>query len=83
MITNVIIKLPHNQTPALKDFSKATNRELECLHYFAIGKSSSEIGELLDISKRTVESHIKNIKSKVGVKKTTALIYYAVKQHLI
>jgi DNA-binding CsgD family transcriptional regulator len=43
-----------------------TMREIECIEWYASGKTSVEISEILHISKRTVESHIDHIKQKTG-----------------
>ncbi|MBL7825162.1 MAG: response regulator transcription factor [Saprospiraceae bacterium] len=43
-----------------------TPRELEVAPYYVKGKSVREIAESLFISEDTVESHIKNIRSKTG-----------------
>lgn len=47
--------------------SPLTQRESQCLKLVAMGKTDSEIGQLLDISPRTVRFHIGNAKSKLGV----------------
>lgn len=43
-----------------------SKRQLECLYYLMRGKSSSEIGATLGLSKRTVETHMENIKLKLN-----------------
>lgn len=43
-----------------------TDREFECVKYLARGKTAEEICIILNISKRTVETHIKNIKRKMN-----------------
>jgi hypothetical protein len=43
-----------------------TKKELECLHLLAIGKTMKEIANVLNISSRTVEDHLNNIKFKTG-----------------
>ncbi len=53
---------------------KLTERESVCLFYLIRGKSASEIGQMLNISKRTVESHIENIKIKMNCEKKSSLI---------
>lgn len=45
-----------------------TRKELECLHYLAMGKKSPEIAKILFITPRTIKAHIKNIKSKLNCK---------------
>jgi DNA-binding CsgD family transcriptional regulator len=42
-------------------------RELECLHWGALGKTSREIGMILGISQRTVYFHMNNAAAKLNV----------------
>jgi DNA-binding CsgD family transcriptional regulator len=42
-------------------------RELECLHWAARGKTNSEIATIVGISRHTVNSHIESAKVKLGV----------------
>jgi DNA-binding CsgD family transcriptional regulator len=42
-------------------------RELECLHWAARGKTNPEIGAILNISRHTVNTHIESAKAKLGV----------------
>jgi LuxR family transcriptional regulator, quorum-sensing system regulator BjaR1 len=44
-----------------------TERELECLRWAAVGKSDWEIGQILNISAKTVNYHIENTKRKFSV----------------
>jgi LuxR family transcriptional regulator, quorum-sensing system regulator BjaR1 len=44
-----------------------TERELECVRWAAAGKSDWEIGQILNISAKTVNYHIENTKRKFGV----------------
>jgi DNA-binding CsgD family transcriptional regulator len=60
-----------------------TNREREALHYLAAGYSSDQIGQLLYISKQTVDSHRKNIIKKLSVPNVTAAVAYALRNKLI
>jgi DNA-binding CsgD family transcriptional regulator len=41
-----------------------TAKELDCAIYLSQGKTSREIGEILHISQRTVETHLENLKNK-------------------
>lgn len=43
-------------------------RELQCLQWAASGKSAWEIGQILDISRRTAAFHLDNAKTKLGVR---------------
>jgi LuxR family quorum sensing-dependent transcriptional regulator len=42
-------------------------RERECLQWVAVGKSDWEIGEILDISEKTANFHIEQVKRKYNV----------------
>jgi DNA-binding CsgD family transcriptional regulator len=44
-----------------------TARELECLQCLSQGLTAKEAGNVLQISPRTIESHVQNIKDKLGV----------------
>jgi DNA-binding CsgD family transcriptional regulator len=46
-----------------------TPREVQCLTWASRGKTYIEIGEILEISARTVAAHIENAKRKLGVAK--------------
>ena len=58
-------------------FLQLTSREREILHLVAMGKSSGEIAKALFISGETVNSHRKNIKSKLGITTTFDFTQYA------
>lgn len=45
---------------------KATKREVECLYLLSTGRSAKEIGLLLNISSRTVEYYINQLKLRLG-----------------
>lgn len=50
-----------------------SEREREIVSLVAAGKTNGEIGQLLEISSRTVQKHLENIFRKVGVETRTAL----------
>jgi DNA-binding CsgD family transcriptional regulator len=60
-----------------EDLASLTDRELEILKLIATELSNVEIAMKLDISRRTVETHRKNIMKKVGVKNSVGLARYA------
>lgn len=69
-----------------KDNSQGTSlseREIEVLKYIAAGDTNKEAGEKLFISPRTVETHRRNILSKLDVKNTAEMIKYAFQHQLI
>lgn len=43
-----------------------TAREYECINYLTRGKTAEEIAIILNISRRTVETHIQNVKRKMN-----------------
>ncbi|MCB0572550.1 MAG: response regulator transcription factor [Phaeodactylibacter sp.] len=53
-----------------------TSREKEILCLLAEGLTSRETGEALNIASVTVETHIRNIKSKLGINKKAQLVKY-------
>ncbi|MGB1248377.1 MAG: response regulator transcription factor [Chitinophagales bacterium] len=60
-----------------------TNREVEIIRSIAEGHNSQEIAQNLYISVRTVETHRKNIKSKLGFKNFYGVITYAFRNNII
>lgn len=56
---------------------RLSNREVECLHWIEQGKSCDEVGIILNISGRTVESHLSRVKKKLNCYKTSQLISLA------
>jgi DNA-binding response OmpR family regulator len=58
-------------------------RELEALTWAARGKTFWEIGEILGLSKRTVEFHLVNARRKLGVATRTQALIKAATGHLI
>jgi len=60
-----------------------TNREQTILLQLAQGKSNKEVAQVLDISVRTVETHRKNIKRKLGISSTAGLTRYAMEHGVL
>ncbi len=58
-------------------------REREVLRLIAQGYTNAEIGEKLYTSRRTIESHRKNLLEKTGTTNTATLILYAVSHNLL
>lgn len=59
-----------------------TKREIEILKLIAEGYSNTEIGSMLYISPRTVDTHRTNIMKKLNVKNIAGLIKYAIQAGL-
>lgn len=60
-----------------------TDREIEIIKLIAEGLTNMQIAEQLFLSNHTVNTHRKNILSKLGVKNTAGIVMYAVKAELI
>ncbi|HUN25971.1 MAG TPA: response regulator [Steroidobacteraceae bacterium] len=58
-------------------------RELEALTWAARGKTSAEIAQILGIAKRTVDFHIENARSKLGVATRAQAVVTATTERLI
>ncbi|MEP1588358.1 MAG: response regulator transcription factor [Tateyamaria sp.] len=60
-----------------------TGREQTILLKLAQGLSNKEVAQTLDISVRTVETHRKNIKRKLGISSTAGLTRYALEHGML
>lgn len=60
-----------------------TSRQREVLQLLAEGKSAKEIGAILDISPRTVETHKYKLMDDLGVKTSAELIQHAIRHGLV
>jgi non-specific serine/threonine protein kinase len=78
-------KLPlmSRATPAIREQSgDLTEREREVAALIAQGKSNGEIAGALVVSKRTVEKHIANILSKLGLTSRAQIVRWAIDHSL-
>ncbi len=60
-----------------------TGREQTILLQLAQGKSNKDVASALEISVRTVETHRKNIKRKLGISSTAGLTRYAMEHGVL
>ena len=65
------------------DWETITHREREVLKLLAEGYMNKEIGELLNISVKTVEKHRANIMNKLDLHNAAALTAYAIEKGLV
>jgi DNA-binding CsgD family transcriptional regulator len=56
-----------------------TPREAQVLNWIATGKSDWQIGQILDISNKTVNYHAENLKRKYGVATRIQMVVAAVR----
>ena len=62
---------------------EATARQLECLAWVAEGKTAAEIGIILDISPRTVQTHLARACGAFGVHKTVQAVVKAQERDML
>lgn len=71
------------KSPGKKLPNELTKREYEILGLVASGKTNKELADTLFISIKTVETHKTNILEKLGLKNSTELVKYAIKNNII
>ena len=78
-----LLKLVDNESPSgeavLREQLKLTQRESQVLFWISNGKTNREIGQILDMSPRTVNKHLEQIFPKLGVRNRTAAARLALK----
>lgn len=84
-VTEQIMQGLQRKKKIQKDYqiSDLTEREKEVLILITQEMTTNEIAEALFISKHTVETHRKNLISKLNVRNVTGLVKYAVQQGLV
>jgi DNA-binding NarL/FixJ family response regulator len=70
---------PADDTQALKTQFGVTEREADVLLWIAKGKTNREIGQILDMSPRTVNKHLEQIFKKLSVENRTSAAALAIK----
>jgi len=68
-----------NANDVLREQLQLTQREAEVLTWIARGKSNRDIGDILGISPRTVNKHLEQIFTKLGVENRTSAAAQATK----
>ena len=79
----IVEQLRTPQTRNHEPFSLLSAREREVLHLIAEGMSAKEVAAELEISTKTVEAHRTSLMRKLGVRKATELVRYALRHGLI
>lgn len=70
-----------NTSPAAP--RQLSRRELQCLVWTARGKSSTDIGTILGLSPRTVDSYIEKACGKLGVRTRVEAVTVAIRRQLL
>ena len=65
-----------------KDLSTLTAREIDVLKLLAQGLDNTAIADQLCLAKRTIQNHISNIYSKLGVSSRTEAVLFAIQHGL-
>jgi DNA-binding CsgD family transcriptional regulator len=71
------------KVPTCRNKSSLTTREREVLRWIACGKSAWEIGEILAISKRTVDEHTRAALRKLGAANRAQAVAIAMRDRII
>lgn len=70
---------PSDDTHAFKEQFGVTGREADVLLWIANGKTNREIGQILEMSPRTVNKHLEQVFRKLGVENRTSAAAIAIK----
>ena len=80
----IFLAINKGKTPVTKTpFPSLTPREIEILKLVAKGHTNQEIGAILFISPRTVDTHRRNIMEKLDLHNAAALTKYAAQKGLL
>ena len=63
--------------------NRLTERQREVLQLLAEGKIMKEIGDILDVSTKTVAFHKYRIMEVLGAKNNAELVHYAIRNHML
>ncbi|HUY19091.1 MAG TPA: response regulator transcription factor [Candidatus Binataceae bacterium] len=72
-----------NRPGGADEGAKLTRREREVLKLIGEGAAAKEIARRLGISPKTAEAHRENLKNKLNLRSTAAMVRYAIKHKLI
>ncbi len=77
------IVLSRMNRPAADDSTALTRREREVLKLICEGAGAKEIARRLGISPKTAEAHRENLKRKLDVRSTAAMVRWAIRHKLV
>ncbi len=83
MTRALLAKEPVTPPHPFKKEPTLTMREVEILRLVAKGYTNNQVGELLNISVRTVEFHRSNLMDKLGIESRVDLVRYAAEHGLV
>lgn len=78
-LRSCLIQIKGNATtPSTEQIAQAcselTPREAEVMHWVILGKTNRDIGEILDLSPRTINKHLEHVFEKLSVETRTAAV---------
>jgi DNA-binding NarL/FixJ family response regulator len=76
----VAAALLRSSSPAVRGIGALTGREREVLAQIAQGRSNREIARLLQVSEKTIKTHVSAVLAKLGVQDRTQAALLAVRQ---
>ena len=79
----IVEQLRAPRREAAEPFTLLSSREREVLQLIAEGLSAKEVASQLEISTKTVEAHRTSVMRKLGARKATELVRYALRHRLI
>ena len=82
-VTEVMMESLRPKKAAVFAPTPLTDREKDVIRLIAEGKSTAEMAEALFLSTLTIETHRKNIYTKLGMNKVASLVRYAIDEGLL
>jgi len=82
-MTRALFEEQQKTTPSKAIEVTLTHREIEVLKLIAQGHTNRQVGEMLNLSMRTVESHRANLMAKLGISSRVELVRYALQHSLL
>lgn len=82
-VAKEIVEQLRSPSRSVDPFAALSSREREVLHLIADGLSAREIAHQLAISAKTVEAHRTSLMRKLGLRKATELVRYAMRRGLV
>ena len=78
-----VTRLRRRQEKTVGEGNRLTERQREVLQLLAEGKVMKEIGDVLDVSAKTVAFHKYRIMEVLGAKSNAELVRYAIRNHIL
>jgi DNA-binding NarL/FixJ family response regulator len=78
-----VTRLRRHREKIVGEGNRLTERQREVLQLLAEGKIMKEIGDILDVSTKTVAFHKYRIMEVLGAKNNAELVHYAIRNHML